>query len=164
MNYDDDAKQLMACFGHNRKVIAFGNGGSAAQASHFVGELVGRYRSNRVPLPAIALTDPAVMTCIANDFGYERVFSRQVVALANPGDIVVAFSTSGTSPNVLAGLVAARSMSAHPWLVTGENRTPFPPGTRICCGQGASTGEIQEASLRWIHEVCEYIEDAIGVG
>jgi D-sedoheptulose 7-phosphate isomerase len=101
-------------------VYTFGNGGSAADAQHLAAELVGRYRRNRRPLPAIALSvDPSVMTCIANDFTYEDVFARQVEALVGPRDVVVAFSTSGQSPNVLAGLNVARQRRAITALFTG---------------------------------------------
>ena len=91
------------------KVLLFGNGGSATDASHVAAEFVGRYDRDRVPLPAVALaTDMAAVTCIANDYGYADVFARQVDALGQPGDIAVAISTSGNSPNVLKGVDAAR--------------------------------------------------------
>jgi D-sedoheptulose 7-phosphate isomerase len=92
------------------KLLICGNGGSAAEAQHLAGELLGRYKSDRTPLPAIALTaDSAVVTCIANDYRFEDVFARQVQALGRPGDVLVAFTTSGNSPNVVQALLMART-------------------------------------------------------
>ena len=117
--------QLCDAFSRGRRLYAFGNGGSAADAQHLAGELIGRYRLDRRPLPGIALsTDPSVMTCIANDYGYEDVFARQVEALAVPGDVVVAFSTSGRSANVVAGLQAARAAGATTVLFAGADGGP----------------------------------------
>src|SRR5436190_11414547 len=94
-----------------KKVLLCGNGGSAADAQHIAAELVGRFVVERKPLPAIALTtDTSALTSIGNDYGYERVFSRQVEALGNPGDVLVAITTSGSSPNVIAAVAAAREL------------------------------------------------------
>ena len=102
------------------KIIAFGNGGSAVEASHLAGELLGRYSLDRRPLPALALpSDPGVVTCIANDFGYPEVFSRQLEALAQAGDVAVAFTTSGKSENVLRGLCSAQEQGATTIALTG---------------------------------------------
>src|SRR5207302_10115776 len=91
------------------KVLLFGNGGSAADAQHISAELIGRFEAERTPLPAIALTvNSSVLTAVANDYGYDKVFERQVRGLASPSDVVVAISTSGRSPNVLLGARAAR--------------------------------------------------------
>lgn len=95
----------------SHKLLICGNGGSASEAQHLAGELMGRYKETRRPLAAVALTaDAAVLTCVSNDFCYEDVFSRQVRGLAIPGDVVIVFTTSGNSPNVLAALRAAREM------------------------------------------------------
>jgi D-sedoheptulose 7-phosphate isomerase len=94
-----------------RKLLICGNGGSAAEAQHLAGELMGRYRDDRRPLAALALTaDSALLTCVGNDFGYEDIFARQVRALGKPGDVLIVFTTSGTSPNVLRALEAARDI------------------------------------------------------
>ena len=91
------------------KVLACGNGGSASQAQHFVGELMGRYKRDRNPLPAIALTaDSTILTCIGNDYCFEDLFARQISGLATAGDVLVAFSTSGNSPNIIRALEIAR--------------------------------------------------------
>ncbi len=105
-----------------RKVLSCGNGGSAADALHLAEELVGRYRSNRPPLPAVCLNaDPTALTCIGNDFGYEQVFARQVEALGQPGDVLVGFTTSGHSPNVLAAFQAARARGLQVILAGGKD-------------------------------------------
>ncbi|HEY8789123.1 MAG TPA: SIS domain-containing protein [Actinopolymorphaceae bacterium] len=115
------ATELIACYSRGGILYTFGNGGSAADAQHLAGEMIGRYLRERRPLPAVALsTDPSVSTCIANDYGYDDVFSRQVTALARAGDMVIGFSTSGTSPSVVAGLAAARAAGALTVLFTGQ--------------------------------------------
>ncbi|MDR2348258.1 MAG: SIS domain-containing protein [Bifidobacteriaceae bacterium] len=107
------ARLLVSCLAGGGTVYTCGNGGSAADAQHLTGELIGRYRRERRPLRAVTLTtDPTVWTCVANDYGAEEVFARQVAALAGPGDAVVGFTTSGESPNVVAALRAARSRGA----------------------------------------------------
>jgi len=107
---DDIASVLIDALARGNKVLTCGNGGSAADALHMAEELVGRYKTNRKALPAISLVaDPTLLTCVSNDFGYEFVFSRQIEALARPGDVVVAFSSSGNSANLLAALAAARN-------------------------------------------------------
>jgi len=99
------AKPLIECFDRGGKVLICGNGGSAAHAQHFAAELMVRYKKDRHPLPAIALTtDTSVLTAIANDFGFEHVFSRQIEALANGNDLLVTFSISGESPNIKKAL------------------------------------------------------------
>lgn len=114
------AAELIACYSRGGILYTFGNGGSAADAQHLAGEMIGRYLRERRPLPAVALsTDPSVSTCIANDYSYDDVFSRQVTALARAGDMVIGFSTSGTSPSVVAGLMAARAAGARTVLFTG---------------------------------------------
>src|SRR3954467_8324384 len=93
--------RICAAFAAGGRLYAFGNGGSAADAQHLAGELIGRYLRSRRPLPAVSLAvDPSVLTCIANDFAFDDMFARQVEALARPGDVVVGFTTSGRSPNV----------------------------------------------------------------
>jgi len=119
------AAALIACYSSGGILYTFGNGGSAADAQHLAGEMIGRYLRERRPLPAVALsTDPSVATCIANDYGYDDVFARQVTALARSGDMVIGFSTSGTSPSVVAGLAAARAAGARTVLFTGSRADP----------------------------------------
>jgi D-sedoheptulose 7-phosphate isomerase len=141
-----------------RKVLLFGNGGSASQASHLAGELLGRYSRSRRPYPAIALVgDPGVLTCIANDFGYPAVFERQVEALAQPGDIAIGFSTSGTSPNVLAGLAAARRQRAVTIALTGAAGLAG-EADHVLSVPSSTTAHIQEVHLMISHLWCELLE------
>src|SRR5918999_3309337 len=131
------ARALVESLGAGKKVVAFGNGGSAAQASHLVAELLGRFKMTRQPFPAVALaSDAGTVTCITNDFSYEVLFERQVEALAQPGDIAFGFTTSGRSENVRRGLLKARERGAVTVAVTGAaglgggggGHAPPPPG------------------------------------
>src|SRR5512136_1315602 len=123
-----------------------GNGGSAADAQHIAGEFMGRFRAERRALPAVALsTDTSVLTCIANDYDYERVFARQVEALVRPGDLLWAFSTSGTSPNVLRAAEAARRQGARVIAFTGRSRSELEALADLClCAEAAVTARSQE--------------------
>lgn len=142
-----------------RKMIAFGNGGSAAQASHLVGELIGRFHKNRTPLPALALAaDSGVVTCIANDFGYPELFERQVNALANQGDVVIGLTTSGCSENVLRGLSAARQKGALTIMLTGDLPLSESPADHVLRVPSAATACVQEVHLMVIHIWCMYID------
>jgi D-sedoheptulose 7-phosphate isomerase len=142
------------------KVIAFGNGGSAAQADHLAAELIGRYRRDRRPYPALSLpSSPGTVTCISNDFSFESVFARQVEALASESDIVIGLTTSGTSENVLRGLKAARDAGSATILLTGGNRLVSAPADQIIGVPSASTARIQEVHLLIIHAWCELIDD-----
>jgi D-sedoheptulose 7-phosphate isomerase len=120
------ATLLVRSFANDGKVLIFGNGGSAACAQHFAAEFVGRMLLDRAPLPAIALTaDPIIVTAIANDYGFEQVFARQVRALGRPGDVAIAISTSGRSPNVLAGVEAAREREMSTIGLVGSGPSPL---------------------------------------
>ncbi len=141
-----------------RKVLVFGNGGSASQASHLAGELIGRYLRNRKPYPAIALTgDTGVLTCIANDFGYQALFERQVEALGEPGDIAIGFTTSGNSANVIAGLAAARKQRAVTIALTGAAGLSG-EADHVLAVPSATTAHIQEVHLIILHLWCELLE------
>lgn len=141
-------------------VYTFGNGGSAADAQHFTGELIGHYRRDRRPLPAVTLsTDASAMTCIANDFSYDDVFSRQVEALAKPGDVVVAFTTSGRSPNVVAGLAAAQARGATTLLFAGGDGGPARVhADRALLVPSKSTQRIQEMHTLMLHVISEQVD------
>ena len=146
-----------------RKVIVFGNGGSAAQASHLAGELLGRFRDNRRPLPAIALgSDPGAVTCIANDFGYETLFERQAEALTRPGDIAVGLSTSGKSANVLRGLAAAKKAGAVTIALTGAaGLAGDGAADHVLAVPSDITAHIQEMHLMVLHLWCIAIDEAV---
>jgi len=119
----DVAGELIAsCLRGGGKVLTCGNGGSAADACHLAQELLGNYERRRQPLPAVCLNaDPTALTCIANDYGFDAVFSRQVTALARPGDVLIGFSTSGNSPNILAAFAAAKAAGAKTVLLGGRD-------------------------------------------
>lgn len=143
-----------------QKLILFGNGGSASDAQHIAGELVGRFLQNRRPLPAISLAaDVSVLTCIANDFDYKDVFARQIQALAVPGDIVWALSTSGNSPNVIAGLQAAREMGLTTVLMTGKGGGAARSFADFVLDVPADeTARIQEVHMMTYHAICAAVE------
>lgn len=146
------------------KLITFGNGGSAAEAQHFAGELLGRFRETRRPLPAIALsTDPSVVTCIANDFSYEDLFARQVTGLAGESDIVVGISTSGRSENVVRGLRAAREAGATAVAWTGADPGPAGEAADIVLAvPSTTTARIQEMHTLLMHTICVAIDAWVG--
>src|SRR5262245_12479365 len=144
-------------------LLACGNGGSATDAQHLAEELIGRYRANRRALPAVALTaDSAALTCIANDFGYDQVFARQVEALARPGDLLVCFSTSGNSPNVLAALHTARAQGARSVALLGKDGGAARALADLALVvANDDTARIQEAHLQVLHYICEVVEEAV---
>ncbi len=146
-----------------RKVIAFGNGGSATQASHLVGELLGRFDRTRQPFPAVALSsDPGAVTCIANDFGYEVLFERQAQALAEPGDVAFGFTTSGRSENVRRGLEAARSRGATTVAVVGAAGLVGGEADHVLAVPSDVTAHVQEVHLMLLHVWCILIDEALG--
>ncbi len=154
------ARLMRDAFEAGGTVFTFGNGGSAADAQHLTGELIGRYRRERRPLPAVTLTcDATVSTCIGNDYSFEQVFSRQVEALARPGDLVIAFSTSGRSPNVVAGLAAARARGATAVLLCGEATGPANEHADVVLAAPATeTARIQELHTLMLHVISEYVD------
>lgn len=140
-----------------------GNGGSASDALHLAEELVGRYRSNRRPLPALCLNaDVTALTCIANDFGFEQVFARHLQALARPGDLLVCFSTSGNSPNILAALHSARACAVGSIAFLGNNggEARHLADTALVV-PSANSARIQEAHTLMLHAICEEIEQRV---
>lgn len=146
-----------------RKVLLCGNGGSAADAQHIAAELVGRYVRERAPLPAIALTvDSSIMTAVGNDYGFEHVFSRQVLALGAEGDVLVVISTSGKSPNVLAAAQAARSRGMRVVGLTGQGGGPLAALCDVCVRvPSRTTARIQECHIAIGHLFCEAIDAEI---
>ena len=157
------ADAMLEAFGRGAKVLIFGNGGSAADAQHFACELVGRFLRNRRALPAIALTpDTTTLTAIANDYGFDQVFVRQLEALGRQGDVAVAISTSGASPNVLAGLQYARSHGLKTVAFTGGNGGPVGAAADVHVNVPHDvTPRVQELHRTLIHAVCDVIEQQI---
>jgi len=145
-----------------KKIIFFGNGGSAADAQHLAAELVVRYRINRPALAGLALTtDTSILTAHSNDFGYDTVFSRQVEALAQPGDVVLGISTSGTSKNVLLGLQAANQRGCVTIAFTGEKGADCAAEAKLSFkAPSAITARVQECHLLIGHLLCDVAEQS----
>ena len=144
------------------KVLAFGNGGSAADAQHLAAELVGRYEYERAPLPAVALTtNTSILTALGNDYGQESTFARQVEALGQRGDVAIAISTSGNSPNVLSGGQAAHAVGMQVIGLTGQHGGRLRHMVDLClCVPSQRTARIQEAHALIIHVLCELLDTA----
>jgi D-sedoheptulose 7-phosphate isomerase len=145
------------------KVILFGNGGSAADATHLAAEFLGRFLIDRRPLPALALADNhSAVTAIGNDYGFLHVFSRQVQALGRPGDVAFGLSTSGRSPNVAAGLGAARAGGLVTVAMTGSDTGIVGAAADIVIAiPTRATPRVQEAHLVLGHSICEVVEQAL---
>jgi D-sedoheptulose 7-phosphate isomerase len=156
----DVAALLVQVYEDDGVLYTFGNGGSAADAQHFTGELIGHYKRDRRPLAAVTLsTDPTVMTCIANDYAYDDVFARQVTALARPGDMVAAFTTSGRSRNVVAALEAAKSRGATTVLFGGGDGGPaLQFADHALLVPTTTTPRIQEMHTFMLHVISETVD------
>jgi D-sedoheptulose 7-phosphate isomerase len=153
------AELLAACLTAGGKILLFGNGGSAADAQHMAAEFVNRFRLERRPLAAIALTtDTSILTSIGNDYDFAQIFAKQVQALGRAGDVAIGISTSGNSPNVLAALAAARDRGLHTLGIGG----PAGRLAEICdlafCVAADSTARIQETHITLMHVLCELVD------
>ncbi|MFQ5879398.1 MAG: D-sedoheptulose 7-phosphate isomerase [Dehalococcoidia bacterium] len=149
------AQQMAQTLRRRNQVVLFGNGGSAADAQHIAAELVGRCQMERAPLAAIALTtDTSILTAVANDYGYEEVFARQVRALVQPGDVVVGISTSGNSPNVIRGIEEARRLGAVTVAFTGEGGELRRRCDYVLAVPSREAARIQEVHITAGHIVC----------
>jgi D-sedoheptulose 7-phosphate isomerase len=146
------------------KILLCGNGGSAADAQHIAAELVGRYEDQRRPYPAISLTtDTSALTALSNDFGFDEVFSRQVQALAKPGDVLIAISTSGKSPNVVKAAEAARSLGCKTIGLTGLQAEPLADYCFITVQVlSERTARVQEGHITIGHLWCEMVDAILG--
>ena len=151
---------LVTAFKNGNKVLFCGNGGSAADAQHLAGEFVSRFHYDRHPLASVALTtDTSVMTAIGNDYGYEKVFERQVQGLGRPGDVLVGISTSGRSPNVLLALQAGKAMGLVTVGMTGNQREKIEGCVDLCIRiPSRSTPKIQEGHIVVGHALCGLVE------
>jgi phosphoheptose isomerase len=154
------AKLVVDALAQGNKVLLFGNGGSAADAQHIAAELVGRFVVERASLPGIALTvDTSVLTSIANDYGFEQVFARQVRGLGSEGDVAIAITTSGKSPNVLAAVTAAREKKMRVIGLTGANGAQFPSVCDACVVvPSTNTARVQEIHITIGHLICEAVD------
>ena len=158
-------RHLAGVLGTGGRLLVCGNGGSAAEAQHLTGELVGRYLHDRRPLSAIALhADTSALTAIGNDYGGHETFARQVFAHGRPGDVLIALSTSGTSRNVVSAAKAAHEIGLTAWALTG----PAPNTLAAVCDdaiavEAPSMATVQEVHLAVIHALCAVVDDALGV-
>ena len=157
------AQLIGGAFQAGHKVLLFGNGGSSTDAAHIAAEFVGRYKRERAPLPAIALaTDIAAITCIANDYGFEELFARQVRAHGQRGGVAVAISTSGNSPNVLKGVEAAKALGLTTIAWTGGTGGKLAGMVDYAFVVPSTlTARIQESHITLGHVLCELIEDHV---
>ena len=145
----------------DRKILLFGNGGSAADAQHIAAEMVGRFHGERKGMPAIALTtDTSALTAIANDYGYDAVFARQIEALGRPGDVAIAISTSGKSPNVLKAVDVARAAGLKTIGLTGGDGGPLASrvDVSLCVSASRLSFRIQETHIMAGHILCELVD------
>ena len=154
------AQAMSDALNAGRKLLVFGNGGSASDAQHMSAELVGRFQRERAALPAIALTvDTSILTSIANDYSYKQVFARQIEALGRPGDVVLGISTSGESPNVVAGLQVAKARGLKTIALTGRDGGSVGRAAEIHVNvPDENTARVQEVHRTLIHVMCEVIE------
>jgi D-sedoheptulose 7-phosphate isomerase len=159
---ENAAKICIECLKNGNKILIFGNGGSAADAQHIAAEIIGRYKTDRKGLAAIALTtDSSVLTAISNDFGYLEIFKRQVEALARPGDTLIGISTGGSSQNVVNALKIAKNIQCKAIGLSGKDGGEF---NSICdvnvVAKAQDTARIQEMHILIGHTICHLIDHA----
>lgn len=153
------ARRLVDAFAGNGKLLVCGNGGSMADAMHVAEEFSGRFRLDRRPYPAIALSDPSHMSCVANDYGFDQVFARQVQALGQPGDVLILLSTSGNSPNILRAAEAAKSRGVTVVGCLGRGGGQVRDLCDIVLhAPGEGSDRIQELHMLAMHAVIESVE------
>jgi D-sedoheptulose 7-phosphate isomerase len=160
------AKAMITALKDGKKILSCGNGGSMCDAMHFASELTGRYKESRDPIAAFALSDAAAMSCIGNDFGHSYVFRRQVIALGNIGDVLLAITTSGTSQNVQQAVVAAKQKGMEVIVLTGrygmkKTGNSFEDWDIQINVPSEITNHIQEAHIKIIHILVELIEKSL---
>ena len=159
------ASLLIEALGNGNTIFWCGNGGSASDAQHLAGELIGRFKGDRKPLKSISLnSDSAVMTCIVNDYGYEYIFSRQIEALGSKGDVLIGISTSGQSENVNNALRIANENELHTVGLLGkEGGAALNVASHAIVVPSQSTARIQEMHITIGHILCELIEEGLGI-
>jgi D-sedoheptulose 7-phosphate isomerase len=150
------SKIVAEALANGNKILACGNGGSAADAQHFVAEFIGRFLKERRPLPAVSLTcDPSIMTAIGNDYGFEEVFARQVEALGRPGDVLVAISTSGRSKNIIRAIELASRLGLKIVSLSGSTADKVLEASDVWCHVDSTiTPHIQELHTAILHSIC----------
>ena len=154
------AREIITVIKQGGTIYICGNGGSAADAQHIAGELIGRFRRERKGFPAVALTtDTSVITSVGNDYGFEDIFTRQVEALVEPRDLLWAFSTSGTSKNIVAAAQLAKEKGAAVLAFTGKSNTPLEEISDLCvCIDAPTTSSAQEIHQLAYHTICDLVE------
>ena len=157
------AQTIIDCYRNNKKVVLFGNGGSAADSQHIACELVGRFKKDREPLPAIALTtDTSILTALTNDYSFDSVFARQVEALVEKDDVVIAITTSGNSLNVIKGVESAIKKGARVVVLTGSNGGKIKNMVEdVLIVPSKDTPNIQEAHITIGHILCQLVEEEL---
>jgi D-sedoheptulose 7-phosphate isomerase len=156
------AGAIAAALRQGRAILTFGNGGSAADAQHFAAEMVGRYERDRQAWPAIALTtDTSALTAVGNDYGFDRVFARQIEALGRAGDVAMGISTSGNSPNVLRGLEAAKARGLVTIALTGRGGAAGTIAAHHIAVNEERTSRVQEVHATVLHVMCELVEQEL---
>jgi D-sedoheptulose 7-phosphate isomerase len=162
----DVTELIVKAMQQGQKLLLFGNGGSAADAQHIAAEFVGRFAIERAALPAFALSvNTSCLTAIGNDYGFDRVFSRQIEAFGKPGDVAMGISTSGNSPNVLLGLAKAKEIGLTTVALTGDSGGEMKSEADYCiCAPSSETPRIQECHILIGHAIAELVEKAIVYG
>ncbi|MGE4567853.1 MAG: D-sedoheptulose 7-phosphate isomerase [Bacteroidales bacterium] len=145
------------------KIIACGNGGSMCDAMHFAEELSGRFRNDRPPLAAISISDPTHITCVANDYGFDQIFSRYVEAVGRKGDLLLAISTSGDSPNVVAAAISAKKLGMSIVALTGKGGGKLAElaDFEIRAPKSDFSDRVQEIHIKVIHSLVQYVEEGL---
>ena len=157
------AEVMSGCLSSGGKIISCGNGGSLCDATHFAEELTGRFRNDRRPFPAMAINDPAYLTCVGNDYSFDVVFSRWIEAFGKPGDVLLAISTSGTSPNIIKAAEAAKSLGMKVVALTSKKGQTLSAlsDVAIMAPDAPHSDRIQEIHIKVIHILIEAIESSI---
>ena len=156
---------MVAAIRRRNKIFSCGNGGSMCDAMHFAEELTGRFQQDRMPLPAMALSDVAHITCVTNDFGFEHIFSRSIAALGDAGDVLLAISTSGNSANVINAVKAASAKGMKVIALTGKDGGELAvlADVEIRAPHSRYSDRIQELHIKIIHSLVQYVEYALDV-
>lgn len=161
---DQTATAMADALNAGFKIISCGNGGSLCDATHFAEELTGRYRKNRRPYPALAINDPAYITCVGNDYSFEEIFSRYIEGVGKPGDVLLAISTSGNSANIVRAASMAKSMGIKVVVLTssGYNKLSEIGDIILACPKPGFSDRVQEIHIKIIHLLIQSIEAKLG--
>ena len=165
-NIQKAAELMIECILSGGKIISIGNGGSMSDAMHFAEEMTGNYRENRKALPAIAISDPSHLSCVANDYGYDFVFSRSIQALGKPGDVLLAISTSGNSKNIVKDVEVAKETGMKVISLTGNDggKLAVLSDVEIRAPHSGYSDRIQEVHIKIIHVLIEAVENGLEAG